>query len=235
MKKPVFLLLLPILTLFSSCFAEIGGTLMVGGAAELTLKTTMGPRTTLLVRSLRSFMGSGGNAPILDAAAISRSMALASGVKAVSLKNTSPEAMEGNISLSNIGDFLSSPESGNRFITFTEGPEASTIVISLDRASAPQIISRLSPEIIDYLSALMAPVALGDIMSAREYIDLLASIYSRPLANEIAEGRIHTIIEFPRTVKSVQGGTFSGRKVEFDIPLLDILVLERSLRYEVSW
>jgi hypothetical protein len=81
----------------------------------------------------------------------------------------------------------------------------------------------------------MAPVVLGDTMTTREYLDLLASIYSRPLANEIAEGRIRARINFPRPIKTIQGGTFSGNTAIFDIPLLDILVLERPLRFELSW
>jgi len=72
-------------------------------------------------------------------------------------------------------------------------------------------------------------------MTTREYLDLVASIYSRLLANEIAEARIRATIDFPRPITSIQGGAFVGRRAEFDISLLDILVLEQPLRYEVSW
>jgi hypothetical protein len=228
---PFILLLIP----FFSCVAEIGGVVREGGAAELTLNTSLGPRTTALIRSLRAFAGEGANTPILDGLTISRTLALAPGVRAVSLRNTSPEALGGNISISNIEDFLTVPNAESRFITFSENRQASSIVITLDRVSAPQLISLLSPEISDYLSALMAPVVLGEIMTPHEYLDLVASIYSRPLANEIAEARIRAIIDFPRPVTAIRGGTFSGNKAEFYIPLLDILVLERPLRYEVSW
>ena len=231
----VLLFSLLLLALFSSCLTEIGGAVRPGGSAELTLKTTMGPRTTALIRSLRTFSGEGANAPILDGPSIARSMAVAPGVRAVALVNTSSEAMEGGISISNIGDFLALPNAESRFITFNESRQASSIVVVLDRASAPQLISLLSPEITDYLSALMAPVVLGEIMSAGEYLDLVASIYGRPLAAEITEARIRGTLELPRPVTAVHGGTFSGRRAVFDIPLLDILLLERPLRYEVSW
>jgi len=36
-------------------------------------------------------------------------------------------------------------------------------------------------------------------------------------------------------VQSVRGGTFSGRRAEFSIPLVDILVMETPLSYEVVW
>jgi hypothetical protein len=223
-----------LLLLSFSCSARIDGVVREGGAAELKLQTSLEPRTSALIRSFQGFMGETTNAPVLDGPAISRSMAAAPGVRSVSLVNTGPEAMDGGISISNIGDFLASG-GGNRFITFTEGREISSIVVSLDMNTAPEIIARLSPDVEDYLMALMAPVALGEPSSRLEYIALVSSVYGRPLANEISEAKIHASIEFPRPIKTIRGGTAAGRQAEFEVPLLDVLVLEQPLRYEVSW
>ena len=124
-----------------------------------------------------------------------------------------------------------------RFITYSEGrePGTSSIVIVLDKVSAPELISRLSPEVEDYLSALMAPVVTGEICTRQEYLDLTASVYGRPLANEINAARIRAFIEFPRPITAVKGGTAAGKRAEFEVPLVDILVLELPLRYEVNW
>jgi hypothetical protein len=162
-------------------------------------------------------------------------MASAPGTGSVLLKNTGPSALEGNITIANVSNFLFSRGDDSRFITYSEGQERSSIVISLDRNSAPDLISRLSPEVEEYLSALMAPVVLGEKSTRQEYLDLVSMVYGRPLANEIAAARIRTFIEFPRQVREVKGGLFSGRRAEFDVSLLDILVLETPLRYEVSW
>ena len=224
-----------LLALFFSCSARIDGTVREGGAAELKLQTALEPRTSALIRSFQGFMGEGADAPVLDGRAISLSMAAAPGVRSVSLVNTGPEAMNGGISISNVGDFLASGAAGNRFITFNEGREASSIVISLDRNSAPELIARLSPEVEDYLMALMAPVVIGEPDTRLEYIALISAVYGRPLANEISEAKIRAFIEFPRPIKTIRGGTASGRQAEFEVPLLDILVLEQPLGYEVSW
>jgi len=224
-----------ILLLFFSCSARIDGVVREGGAAELKLQTSMEPRTAALIRSMRGFMGEATNEPVLDGRAISLSMAAAPGVRSISLVNTGPEAMDGSISISNIGDFLASGGGTNRFIVFTEGRDASSIVVTLDRTSAPEIIARLSPEIEDYLQALMAPVVVGDPDTRPEYIALISAVYGRPLANEISEARIRASIEFPRPIKAIRGGNAVGRQAEFEIPLLDVLVLEQPLRYEVSW
>jgi len=232
-KSFFFLLFLPFLAVFLSCSARIDGAVMEGGAAEISVMTSLGPRTVSLVQSLRGFMGDTRNTPILNGETINKSLTAASGIKSASLKNTGPEALEGSIAISNVGDFLLSER--DMFITFKEGADSASITVVLDRDSAPLLISRLSPEVEEYLSALMAPVALGEYMSAREYLNLVAMVYGRPLADEIAAARIRASIEFPRPVASVTGGNSAGRRAEFDIPLLDILVLERPLRYEVSW
>lgn len=235
LKKSAFLFLFPLMALFFSCVAEINGVIREGGAAEFTLNTSMGPRTTALINSLRVFAGAAVNTPILDGPAIAQSMALAPGVRAAALRNIGIDALEGSISISNIGDFLALPNAATQFITFTESSAGSFLVIVLDRVSAPRLISALSPEINDYLLALMAPIALGTPMTAGQYIDLLASIYTRPLADEIAAARIRAVIDFPRPITAIEGGTFSGNRATFDIPLLDILALENTLRYEVRW
>ena len=238
-KVPGTIFAFSLLTLFFSCSSRIDGVVREGGAAELKLQTALEPRTSALIRSFRGFMGEAADTPVLDGRAISLSMAAAPGVRSVSLVNTGPEAMDGSISITNVGDFLASGIAinggGNRFITFTEGRDASSIVVVLDRNSAPDLIARLSPEVEEYLMALMAPVVIGEPDSRLEYIALISAVYGRPLANEISEAKIRASIEFPRSIKTIRGGTSAGRQAEFEVPLLDVLVLESPLRYEVSW
>ena len=231
------LMLLPLFLTFFSCTAGIEGEFKEGGEVNLTLKTALGPRMIALIRSLRGFMGEDGNEPILDGLAISQSIAASPGARAVRLVNTGPSALDGIISISKVDDFLSAGASKTRFISYTEGREAGTssVVILIDRNSAPEIISRLSSEVEEYLSALMAPVVLGETSTRREYLQLITSVYGRPLADEIAAARLKASIEFPRPVKTAAGGNIVGRKVEFDVPIVDILVLEKPLRYELSW
>jgi len=237
LKKPALIFFAFLLTAFSSCSARVDGVVKEGGAAVLTLKTSLAPRTSALIRSLKNFMGEGADGPVLDGEAMGRSMAAAPGIGSVSLVNTGPSALEGSISISNVGNFLARGGARSRFITYNEGRAVGTssIVIVLDRQSAPEIISMLSPEIEEYLSALMAPAVLGEDSTKQEYLDLLASVYGRPLSNEIAEARINAQIDFPRTVTTARGGQAKGKLAEFDIPLVDVLVLENPLEYEVSW
>ena len=236
-KTPSILLVLALLALFSSCSTTINGVVREGGAADVTLDTAMEPRAVAVIRSIQAFMGAPADAAILDGAAISASMAAAPGVQAVSLTNTSPTALNGSVSISNVADFLIAGDAQGQFITFIEGPAAGTssITVNLDRASAPALISRLSPELEGQLSALMAPVILGEAMTRQAYLGLVTMIYGRAFADEIAAARIRASVDFPRPITAIQGGTASGNRAEFDIPLLDLLVMEHPLHYRITW
>ena len=236
-KRSRYFVVLLIVAVFSSCTARIDGVLREEGSADLTLRTNLEPAAYAMIRSLMGFMGEGGTAAVLDGAAISRSLAASPGIGSVSLRNTSPSALEGSITLTDVGNFLSQKDGSSRFITYTSGRTAgsSSIVIALDRNSAPEIIPMLSPDAEDYLSMLMAPAVLGEAVGKQEYLNLLASVYGRALSNEVAAARIRLAIECPRPVTAVKGGASSGRMAQFDIPLADILVLETPLNYEIHW
>jgi hypothetical protein len=163
-------------------------------------------------------------------------MRRAPGLASVSFRNTAPAAIEGPIKISRIDDFLASGGAGG-FIRFEQaaGKTGGTCTIHLDRDMSPKMLALLSPEIAVYLEALMAPLATGEAMSKAEYLELVGSVYSKGIADEMAQSVFSASIDFPGTVQSVKGGTFSGRRAEFKIPLLDLLVLETPLNYSVIW
>ena len=238
-KRMIFLfsLILALLVSLASCATNIDGLVREDGSAAITLQTSLEPRTIALVRSIRGFLGETTDAPILDGAAISRSITEAAGVSSAALTNTSPTALAGSIALANVDDFLAAAGTAEQFINFTSGaaPGSSSIVITLDRNTALALIANLSPELAEYLSVLMAPVITGENITRQHYLNLLAMVYGRALSDEIAAARVHASIQFPRTITTIHGGTAAGNRAEFDIPLVDLMVLEHPLRYEIRW
>jgi len=229
-------LLFAILPLFS-CAGRINGSLSADGSAALSLNIAIEPQMSALIR--RMFAAGGvTNGQVLDGPAITRSMSGAPGIASVSLRNITLSAVEGNVRISQIGEFLAAADSeqnaSGRFIVFEQG-NGGRCEININRDNGPVILGFLSPEIANYLNALMAPIATGEVMSKLEYLELVAVFYNRAISDEIAASRIRASIDFPGPVSAVRGGTFSGRKAEFDIPLLDLLVLETPLSYEVRW
>jgi hypothetical protein len=241
MKKKIYPPLLPLLVMvifLPSCSARIAGAVKEDGSAEFTLQASLERGMTALIRSLSALSGPSAasrDAPLINGPAIGASMSAAPGIASVSLKNSGPAAIEGDIRISRIDDFLKQPENwgGEQFITYTPSP--GRLTLTLDRNAGPRIIALLSEEVTDYLSVLMAPVVTGEGLSKGEYLDLVASIYGRAVADEIAASRIYAAVDFPGPLRSVRGGTFSGRRAEFAVPLIDLLVLEAPLEYEARW
>jgi hypothetical protein len=64
---------------------------------------------------------------------------------------------------------------------------------------------------------------------------LITSFYNKAISDEIASSTIRASITFPGNITGVRGGSFSGRRADFNIQLLDFLVLENPLVYEVYW
>jgi hypothetical protein len=165
-------------------------------------------------------------------------MSRAPGVASAALVNTTPAAVEGPVKIAQIGDFLSSTRAGSHnpgFIRFEQSTGGGRCTVNLSLETGPEILRLLSPEISNYLSALMAPITTGEKLTKTGYIALVGSVYGRGIADEIAHAAIQASIDFPGQIQSAKGGTFSGRRAEFTIPLTDLLVLETPLSYEVVW
>jgi len=237
-KKSIILpIFAAIFTLFS-CTAKIDGNITANGSAVMTVNMSLGQRMTALIKSLSALNGQAAsgqeNIQILDGQAISKSMSGSPGIDSVSLKNTSQSALDGQIKISKINLFLSEVK-GKEFINFEQGASGGKCVFSINIENSQVILGHLSKDISDYLNAIMAPAATGDKMTKTEYLELVGSFYNKGISDEIASSRIRVSIDFPGAVTIAKGGTFSGKKAVFDIPLLDLLVLETPLSYEVNW
>jgi hypothetical protein len=226
-------LFLAVFPLFS-CATRIDGSLASNGASQMSVSTSLEPRMTSLVRS---FSAAGGqqDALILDGPALSKSLSASSyGDVSASFKNTSPSAIKGDMKIGNINRLFVA-ENAERFVEFTQGKTGGKCKFYIDIENGPVFLNLLSPEIADYLNVLMAPLATGEEMTRAEYLALVSSIFSKAISDEIASSRIRVSVNFPGQVTSAAGGTYKGKTAEFDIPLLDILVLETPLTYEVNW
>lgn len=228
------------LALLSSCSARISGVLGEDGSADVAVRATIGPRMSALIRSV-SKVGSNSsqNAPVIDGPSIASSLSVAPGVRSAAFSNTSPSIIEGSITIARIDQFLATQtvRGGVNLITYepAQGRRPGRISIAIDRNSSPQIIGLISQDVVDYLSSIMAPLATGEVLSKAEYLDLVRSVYNKQVADEISAARIRASIDFPRNIIDIRGGNFNGKRAEFDIALLDLLVLERPLRYEIFW
>ena len=225
-----FSVFLPLL----SCNARISGPLAADGSAAFSINLSLEPTMAILIQNISSVVGKKeGN--VLDGSAISASMSGAPGISSISLRNTASTVIEGPIRISKISDFLAAGNSED-FITFEQRQNGGRCVIRINRNNGPEILDLLSIEIVNYLEAIMAPIATGEELTKTEYLAEVFTMYrNKALNDEIAGSRIRASIDFPGNVTGIKGGTFSGRRAEFNVPLLDLLVLETPMLFEVTW
>ena len=226
-------LFLAVFPLFS-CATRIDGSLAANGSSQMSVSTSLEPRITSLIRTL-SAAGGQQDGLILDGPAIAKSLSASSfGDVSASFKNSSPSAIKGDMKISDINRLFAAGNA-ERFVEFEQGKNGGKCKFSIDIDNGSVFLNLLSPEFADYLNVLMAPLATGEEMTKTEYLALVSSIFSKAISDEIAASRIRISIGFPGQVTNAAGGTYKGKTAEFDIPLLDILVLETPLTYEVSW
>ncbi|MCL2479555.1 MAG: hypothetical protein FWF22_08635 [Treponema sp.] len=243
--RKLILLFAAFIVLFSSCSSQVSGVLRGGGSADLVIKASLQPRMSALIRSLKTVLGNSNTAIaasgtdlILDGVSITRSMQASPGVSSVQFTNSGPAALDGTIAVSKVEDFLSSGAS-TQFITFSEssvnGKPSGRILISLDRKTIPALLVYFSAETSDYLSALMAPAVIDEDISKTDYLSLVSSLYGQGVADEIQAASINVTLQLPGPVTSVRGGSFTGNQAVFDVSVLDLLVLDTPLSWEIVW
>jgi hypothetical protein len=222
-----------VMVLFPSCSGRITAQLVQNGSGSAQLQAGLEPNMTALIRSFGNLGGAAQSGPLLDAAVLNRTLQAANGVSSSALRNTGREKIEGTVGVSRIGDLLNA--GANRFVQYESTASSGKLAININKSITPQLLMQIYPEAVDYLSALMAPAATGESLSKAEYLLLVESVYGKALSAEIASSRVTAAITVPGAVKSVKGGTYSGKEARFDIALVDLLVLEQPLNYEIVW
>ncbi|MFA6856729.1 MAG: hypothetical protein WCR31_05915 [Treponema sp.] len=99
-----------------------------------------------------------------------------------------------------------------------------TLTVSPEKLSA--LYTSLPETVKSYIDLFMAPVFSGDAMTAAEYTDLIASVYGKPLGDEVAAAQVNIVL---------YGPDGSGKKKTVTVPLTDILTASKPLSYTVTW
>jgi hypothetical protein len=153
--------------------------------------------------------------------------------------------VDGPIVVSNIETFLNNstsklPAGAGRqpakFAVWERKPSGGgALNITISRDTGQQFLSLLAPDLVDYLSALMAPVVTGEVIDKAGYLELVSAVYGKAVAGDLSAAELSISVSFPGPVESVAGGSFRGSKTEFKMPLLDLLVLDKPVIYDVRW
>jgi hypothetical protein len=214
---------------FVSCDARLDGVIHRGGSGEFTFKSTLFPAANRLLKSLSS---DGGAA--LDAGFLNRTLSLIPGVERSLLSNTADGGITGRITITDIAGFLNREQQG-KDVFWEQSSYGGSFRLNLNLDSGRAFLSLISPDLVDYLSALMSPIATGEVISKEGYLELVASVYGKTAAAEIEKAEFLITLDFPGRINGIKGGTYNGGHADFVIPLLKLLVLDEALVYEVHW
>ncbi|HON12926.1 MAG TPA: hypothetical protein PLB48_02335 [Treponema sp.] len=231
MKHQAFVtyVLMIYLAAVSSCTLSIKATLRPDTQIDLSYTSEIKPKIAALFKDLN---GSHQNTatPLLSAQVVTASLQKVPELSQV-ITRESAQALEGSLRITKL-EALS-----QRFPFIIQKKEGSEnlLNLSINRDTARQLVGLFTTDVRDYLEALMAPVITGEELSAKEYLDLLSSVYGKTIAQEIEASRVSLKFQVPGTITRVIGGTSSGGEAVFAIPLIDLLVVQKPLFYQLVW
>jgi hypothetical protein len=240
-KTPVKGLVFLVALFCVSCSTGIDGIIHSDGRAELVLQSALFPGMSRLLKSLGPQDSA---APVLNAALLNAAFAGLPGIETAALGNTPSGSIEGRITVADTARFfngLSRTISARPrvksppFAIWEQTANGGRFAINLNLDTGREFVSLVSADLTDYLSALMAPVATGEVIDNAGYLELVSSVYGKAVADEIGRARLSVKLEIPGPIESVTGGTYRSNRAEFDIRLVDALVLAKPLFYEIRW
>jgi hypothetical protein len=231
---------------FLGCETNITGSIENSGRAVLNVNSVFMTNTNALIKKLGGFSNAEGavDVPIIDADELNKSLT-GSGIEKASFKNVAGNtaALSGEITISKIDDLIKDRE----FIKFEKRSSGSAsggkATFYIDRKNGPGVLESISPELVAYLQVLMAPIADGnetDITDKKNYLENITMVWGAAVAKEINSSYITLNLKFPEAVTTISSGGKSigkidGNKAVIKIPLIDLLVLEVPVSYEIIW
>jgi hypothetical protein len=220
---PVLLLTFSSFFVLTGCNSSIEASIGSDGTATFQMSTALLP-------SLHTVLGGA-----LKAAEISKTLLSMPAVQAASFSDTSSTSFSGSGTISDLNRFLSI-EGAAKCISLSTSGGRTRLSIALDRDTAPGLVSLLSLDMQDYLSVLVPPILMGTTLSQAAYLAQLSTMgYSKALTGELQSAKISLKLSLPANVVSVNGGTFSGKTAEFSLPILDLMVLDKPVKWEIVW
>ncbi|GMO17538.1 MAG: hypothetical protein LBG79_03340 [Spirochaetaceae bacterium] len=215
--------------LFARCETKAEGTLENGGRVTMNIDAVLGSQISAILQKA----GGRAGAPLLDAQYINNSLKENKAVEKADLKQNGARGIKGEIIIKQIETAL--PKNAKDFIEYKQNGNNGSMRIKIDRKNGQAVLSLISSDIQDYISTLMAPIATGEELGKDEYLELVRSVYNAALAKEIEAARFSLKLTMPAVPVSVSGGIATGKTAEFNTALLDLLVLEKPVVYEIVW
>lgn len=242
---------LTVLFALTGCGGRLGITARSDGKADLSVVMDTGKAASAMISSIMASLypsgpASGPTDVASDSAGVftpERAQALEKSLAGGDAETLSAKALSSSVlsldaTVRDAASQTSASRTGVRFASVVS-VEKHSLTLNLSPATMRALYASMDLQTRSYVDLFMAPVFTGEPMSGGEYTALIASVYGKDLAQEIADARMEITLTAPRgeTAASCSNADakLSGRSARFDVPLLDLLVLEEPQAYRITW
>lgn len=232
--KKLFLLIITLSLLLSSCVVSEKLTLNSGKSGESLSDITIDPFFISVLNDLSSISDKSGS-DIMDDAMVSfaSSLSSSSSSKNVSLITTADEKRYViSFTYSSLEKLLTDLNNGksNTLLKITDN----SLYFNLDINNYGELKSVI-PLLSDKNFEVYGPeYSYG--MSEEEYIEMITFLLSGESEDALKSSYVSVDITLPGKIKSVKGAEIKGeREVVFTFPVIDFLLLNEPLSFSIEW
>ncbi len=113
--------------------------------------------------------------------------------------------------------------------------ENKKVTCNIGRETLSKLIETFPQDVKDYLDLFASPITTGEIMTATDYEELIASAYGPKISNELKTAFFKVVLTCPGVIDSVKSEPegrvhyFAGNSATLTVPLSYMLSLEKPL------
>ena len=239
MKYILNTLLISIL-LFASCSMKNNVLLEKDGSGELSFEIDLAPYLGEVIEQVQILMD--GEIPetedgFFDLEAIREGFESNEDVTLKTLESPHELSLKGSFSFDTVESMLQKMDkdsAGEKMISFSRNGDLSRMELTLNRETVDSLMKE--NEAFDNPLVESFGPASTEGMSRSDYLDMMEFAMGEESRLGISESRLTVIVRTEGTISEQTGGTLIDKNsVRFDIPLLDLLMLEKELQYSLAY
>jgi hypothetical protein len=242
MKKIIQFTILLILMVTASCSMKQEILLEKSGQGEFSFKIVLAPYLGEVLDQVQMLMNSEPPLPengdiFFDLDAIRNDFSKNKSVNLVELISPDRLSLEGRFLFDSIEEMLQKVEKGSaesQMIHFKSYPDRSELTVNISRDSMESLI-KANPGMNNPLVENFGPSATEGLSSG-DYLDMMEFALGEESRLGIQNSRLAITVKVQgRILEQTGGKKLDDKSVLFEIPLLDVLMLKKSLTYTLSY
>jgi hypothetical protein len=224
--------------IFSSCSGNYTVLLGDNNNADISFNTNVDSATlTAVTDKLKSLSSSdikNEQVSFFDQIQFTKGLNSLKGVNDVSVKKETQDRISGSFSISDLTK-LEPSNSSTKLFTITHYQGKKTLIFTLTKSNAKtafQLFPGINASLID---ALSPPALYEDELTQDEYRQNLLLFFGKNHISAVDTSKYTITLIIPGHILSSSGLSVSGNKATCTFSLLDLLVLNKPIQFQITW